>query len=67
MPRKFKSRFKNPIYVNAIKRNTVLHISHRGGSRENLENTIKAFDHAVKLGTDVLEMDVCFTKDNKVL
>lgn len=44
-----------------------MHISHRGGSRENLENTMQAFKHAVALGTDMLEMDVCITKDKKVL
>jgi len=44
--------------------NQVMHCSHRGGSRDHLENTIEAFDHAVKIGTDILEMDVCRTKDD---
>lgn len=45
----------------------MLHASHRGGSRENVENTIQAFKHAVDLGTDCLEMDVCMTKDKQVI
>ena len=40
---------------------------HRGGSREYFENTIPAFDNAVKHGCDFLEMDVHMTKDHKVI
>uniref|UniRef100_A0A0K8REB6 Putative pogo family transposase n=1 Tax=Ixodes ricinus TaxID=34613 RepID=A0A0K8REB6_IXORI len=43
------------------------HISHRGGSAENLENTLTAFRHAQKAGTDLLELDVQLTKDKKVV
>ena len=39
------------------------HISHRGGAGENLENTMKAFDHAHQLGTDMFEIDIQMTKD----
>ncbi|KAH8584040.1 glycerophosphoryl diester phosphodiesterase family [Cryptosporidium sp. chipmunk genotype I] len=42
-----------------------LHISHRGGSEEALENTTMAFDHAINdCNTDMLETDVWLTKDN---
>jgi len=41
----------------------VLHISHRGGAREGLENTIPTFRQAILGGTNMLEMDVCMTKD----
>lgn len=39
-------------------------VAHRGGRRLYPENTLIAFDSAVILGVDVLEMDVCLTKDS---
>ena len=44
----------------------MLHISHRGGSRENLENTLEAFEFARKY-TDMIECDVFMSKDKKVV
>ncbi|GBN01474.1 Lysophospholipase D GDPD1 [Araneus ventricosus] len=43
------------------------HISHRGGAGEYVENTISAFENAVKQGTDMLEIDLHLTKDEKVV
>ncbi|KAJ8312074.1 hypothetical protein KUTeg_009447, partial [Tegillarca granosa] len=43
------------------------HISHRGGAGENLENTMTAFKHAYRLGTEMLELDCHITKDGKVV
>lgn len=42
-------------------------VAHRGGSRLAPENTLLAFDEAVRLGVDILEMDVCLTKDNELV
>lgn len=39
-------------------------IAHRGGKRLRPENTLEAFDHAVAIGVDVLEMDVAITADS---
>ena len=43
------------------------HVSHRGGAAENLENTMSAFKHASRLGTDMLEIDCHITKDGIVV
>jgi glycerophosphoryl diester phosphodiesterase len=40
-----------------------LHIAHQGGESEAPSNTMYAFHRAVRLGADVLEMDVHSTKD----
>ena len=39
-------------------------IAHRGGRGLRPENTLVAFDYAVSIGVDVLEMDVVLTKDS---
>ncbi|KRX01742.1 PLC-like phosphodiesterase, TIM beta/alpha-barrel domain [Pseudocohnilembus persalinus] len=51
----------------AVKNNKVLLIAHRGGSREYLENTIEAFDNAYRLNANIIEMDLCLTKDKKIV
>ena len=38
-------------------------IAHRGGSQEAPENTIQAFDYALKAGAQFIETDVRITKD----
>ena len=37
--------------------------AHRGASRECPENTLPAFERALELGADVLELDVHATRD----
>lgn len=44
---KKKKTYVSPIFNQLLSKNKILHISHRGGSREALENTIDAFDNAV--------------------
>ena len=41
--------------------------SHRGGSIENDENTIQAFDNSISLGNRYLEKDVQHTKDDRLV
>jgi glycerophosphoryl diester phosphodiesterase len=42
-------------------------IAHRGGSLLRPENTMAAFDHAVALGADALELDVHLSRDREVV
>jgi glycerophosphoryl diester phosphodiesterase len=50
------------------KKKKLWHISHRGGSRESLENTMEAFEHSVNHAkTDMLEFDIYMTKDKKIV
>ena len=48
--------------VNAAPR--ILVHGHRGARAIYPENTVPAFEYAIKIGADVLEMDVAVTKDN---
>ncbi|KAG8188833.1 hypothetical protein JTE90_004645 [Oedothorax gibbosus] len=61
--------FKFPNLIHKKKKLKFLcqHISHRGGAGEFLENTIVAFENAVRKGTDMLEIDLHLTKDGKVV
>ena len=42
-------------------------IAHGGAKQLFPENTIEAFDGVMELGVDILEMDVCLTKDEVVV
>lgn len=39
-------------------------IAHRGASYYRPENTFSSFEEAVRMGADMIELDVLFTKDN---
>lgn len=42
-------------------------IAHRGGAALVSENTIPAFDNAIRLGVDMLEFDMVMTADDKLV
>ncbi len=42
-------------------------IAHRGGAKLAPENTLAAFKNAIKIGVDMIEIDVHLTKDGKVV
>lgn len=42
-------------------------VAHRGGAALMPENTFPAFDHAVRLGVDMLEFDMVMTADNQLV
>jgi len=41
-------------------------IAHRGGSKESTENTIEAFQRAIRIGADGIETDIRLTRDGVV-
>ncbi|MBK8170522.1 MAG: glycerophosphodiester phosphodiesterase [Sandaracinaceae bacterium] len=42
-------------------------IGHRGAPREECENTLSSFTRAIELGADAIELDVCVTRDEKII
>lgn len=42
-------------------------IAHRGGAKESTENTIEAFQRAIKIGAVGIETDIRLTKDGEVV
>ena len=42
-------------------------LAHRGGKMLRPENTLAAFQHAVELGVDIVELDLAVTKDDRVV
>jgi glycerophosphoryl diester phosphodiesterase len=49
------------------KRGRPLNIAHRGDSLNTPENTLIAFDMAIRKGADVIEVDVKLTSDNQLV
>jgi len=49
------------------KHSKVLLIAHRGANRIEPENTLAAFETAIALGSDAIELDVQLTKDDHVV
>lgn len=50
-----------------MQRGKVAVSAHRGGMLENRENSLSAFKHSVKIGVQMLEMDVHKTKDDIIV
>ena len=50
-----------------IESKTPLNIAHQGGEDEFPSNTLYAFRKALKVGADMLELDIGVTKDGKVI
>src|SRR5215475_13467171 len=46
---------------------TILVHGHRGSRATRPENTIPAFEYAIRHGADVLELDLAVTKDNQLV
>jgi glycerophosphoryl diester phosphodiesterase len=55
------------IYKRPVLNNRFYLAGHRGYSSYYPENTISSFIRAIDVGVDVLEMDVCISKDMKVV
>ncbi len=56
-----------PEYPFFTQQDGVMVIAHQGGEWLRPSNTLVAFDHAVELGVDVLEMDIHQTKDGVII
>ena len=41
-------------------------IAHRGASKERPENTLSAFERAIQIGVDAIEMDLLLTRDRRL-
>ena len=54
-------------FYDIVNSKDVLIAAHRGNSLNTPENTIIAFEKAVEAGVDMIELDVQFTKDNKIV
>ena len=53
--------------IHTAKSTRPLIIAHRGGAKESTENTILAFQRAVRIGADGIETDLRLTKDGMVI
>jgi len=61
---KTRTRFVVPEVKRGLSR---MIIAHRGGSWEQPENTLQAFDYALKNGAQFLEFDVRMTRDGVII
>lgn len=66
MKRAFSAAILLAVTVSGSEHKVLVH-GHRGARAVMPENTIPAFQYAVKAGVDVLELDLAVTKDNVVV
>lgn len=52
------------LVMNSLAADQILVHGHRGARAQRPENTLPAFEYAISVGVDVLELDVAITKDN---
>ncbi len=66
--RHFGFQIKHKASYHQFKRNSIEMIAHRGGALEAPENTLIAFDQAIKISPHfILEMDIHLTKDDHLV
>jgi len=53
--------------VSALSKSAVIFIGHRGAAGEAPENTLAAFQRALDVGVDVVELDVHLSKDDELI
>lgn len=56
-----------PVRRGAFAADRTLNIAHRGGALEVPENTLHAFEYAMRVGADAIEMDVWMTADGHLV
>jgi len=52
---------------NEIGKRRIIKIAHRGASAYEPENTLRAFEEAIRLGADMIELDVRLSKDGELV
>ncbi len=52
---------------NEIGKKRIIKIAHRGASAYEPENTLRAFEEAIRLGADMIELDVRLSKDRELV
>lgn len=60
-------RFPHLLHKKKEPKFRAVHISHRGGAADKIENTMEAFKNAVAAGTNMLELDCHLSLDQQVV
>ncbi len=66
MSRRSKIKPKEISFI-IVKENKILNIAHKGASENYPENTVLAFEKALEMGADMLEVDLRLSKDNHIV
>jgi glycerophosphoryl diester phosphodiesterase len=65
--RVFRIVYLSVLLLGAAERPAILVHGHRGARARRPENTLPAFDYAIRHGVDALEMDMAVTRDNVIV